>query len=122
MGAQPSGGSVFRHVDFTSRLVGPSEDKHPSHGDVLADHQTEFGHFGGREMLGQFGFQAVIRRSEIQSHLFGEAHGQRVSGVKFPLGLGTVHLLDGFFVESLTRRRRVPGKESGVALVEGRHF
>jgi hypothetical protein len=28
-------------------------------------------------------------------------------------------LRDGFFVESLTRRRRVPGEESGVTLIEG---
>ena len=33
-----------------------------------------------------------------------------------------MNLFDRLFVESLTRRRRVPGEESGVALVEGRHF
>ena len=100
----------------------PGKDQQSPKGDVLADHQPEFGDFSGAEMLAQFCPEGRIRRAKIQSHLLGEANGQSFPGFEAAVRLGEMNLGDGFLVESLTRRRRVPGEESGIALVDGRHL
>ena len=73
-------------------------------------------------MFGEFAPQSLTRRTEIQGEFLGKAYRERVPGLEFSLRRGSMDLLDGLFVESLTRRRRVPGKESGIALVDGRHL
>ena len=100
----------------------PGEDQEPTQGDVLADHQPEFGDFRRAEMLVQFGPEGGIGRAKVQRHLFGKANGQRVTGFEAAFGLRKVNLRDGFLVESLTRRRRVACEESGIALVERGDF
>ena len=49
-----------------------------------------------------------------------EAYGERVSRLQGALGLRPMDLADRLFVESLTRRRRVPREQSGVAVVQRR--
>ncbi len=115
-------GSVFGHVDRAGGLVPSREDQHAPHGDVLADHQTEFGDFGGGKVFGKLAPQSLTRRTEIQGEFFGKAYRECVPGLEFSLRRGSMDLLDGLLVESLTRRRRVTGEESGIALVEGRHL
>ena len=93
----------------------PGKDQEPTQGDVLADHQPEFGDFRRAEVLVQFGPEGGIGRAKVQRHLFGKANRQRVTGFEAAFGLGKVNLRDGFLVESLTRRRRVTCEESGIA-------
>lgn len=114
--------SILGNVDFARRLMPPGKDQEPTQGDVLADHQPEFGDFRRAEVLVQFGPEGGIGRAKVQRHLFGKANRQRVTGFEAAFGLGKVNLRDGFLVESLTRRRRVTCEESGIALVERGDF
>ena len=114
--------SILGDVDFVRRLVSPGEDQEPTKGDVLADHQSELGDFRWAEMLAEFCPEGRIRRAKIQSHLFGETNRQSIPGFEAAVRLGKMNLRDGFLVESLTRRRRVAGEESGIALIECGYF
>jgi hypothetical protein len=88
--------------------------------DVLADHHAQLRDLGVAEVLAQFGLEGLIHRAEVAGQLLGEANCQGIAWLELALALGQVDLLDGLLVESLTRRRRVPGEESGVAAVQGR--
>jgi hypothetical protein len=54
----------------------------------------------------------------VRRHAFGELDGQRLTRLELALGNGQMDLVDRFFVESLTRRRRVPGEASSIAVVD----
>jgi len=115
-------GSVFGYVDRASGLVPSRENQHAPHGNVLTDHQSELGDFSGRKVFGEFSPQSLTRRTEIQGEFLGKAYRQRVPGLKLSLRRGSMDLPNRFFVESLTRRRRVACEKSGIALVEGCDF
>jgi len=71
-------------------------------------------------VFAKFRFERRIYASEICRELLCEANRERIPGFEFALRLGEMNLRDRLFVESLTRRRRVTGEESGITLIESR--
>ena len=112
--------SVLRNVDLTRELVPTCDHEQAAQRNVLTDHESEFCNLGVLEVLAQLCFECRIHRSEVGREPFCKAHGKCVSGFEIALLLGQMNLSDRFFIESLTRRRRVAGEQSGVTLVEGR--
>jgi len=51
-------------------------------------------------------------------HSFSEAYGKCFTGLELAFFDGQMDLTDRLFIESLTRRRRVPGKASSVTFVD----
>ena len=115
-GASP--GWRVGNVDLAGDLVAPCDHEHATERDVLTDHHPELGDLGVAKMFAQLGEKRSIDRSEIGRESFGEPNGEGFAWGELARFDRTVDLLDRFFVESLTRRRRVARKESGVAAVE----
>lgn len=111
-------GSLLRNVDLTRELAPASDHEQATERNVLADHESEFSNFGVFEVLAQFRFEGRIHRSKVRRELLCEANGESLSGFEIAFRLGEMDLCDGLFVESLTRRRRVAGEESGVTFIE----
>ena len=88
--------------------------------DVLADHHPELGDLGIREVLAQLGHERRVDPAEIRGELLSEADRETISWLEAALSFRKVDLGDRVFVETLTRRRRVAGEQSGVAVVQGR--
>ena len=54
---------------------------------------------------------------EVGCHSFCVAYGEGIAWFEPSVRLWKIDLCDRFFVESLTRRRRVPCEESGIASI-----
>ena len=97
-----------------------ADHEHPTEGHVLADHEAEFGNLGVAEVIAKFADEAFVDTAEVGCELLGEANGEVFPRLERPLAFGLVDLGDRLFIESLLRSLRIPGEESGIALVHGR--
>ena len=70
-------------------------------------------------MFSKLGLEGRVDAAKIGREFFRKADCERVPGFEFALQLREMNLRNRFFVESLTRRRRVASEESGVTLIEG---
>ena len=96
-----------------------ADHEHPAEGHVLSDHQAELGDFGVAEVVAELADEGFVDRAEVGRELFGEANGEVFPGLELSFGFGQVDLGDRLFIESLLRSLRIPGEESGIALVHG---
>ena len=71
-------------------------------------------------MIAKFADEAFVDTAEVGRELLGEATGEVFPRLERPLAFGLVDLGDRLFIESLLRSLRIPGEESGIALVHGR--
>ena len=110
---------VLRRVNLASKFVATGNHEQASQCNVLVDHESEFRDFGVLEMFTKLSLEGAIDGSVIGRETFGKSHRQRVSGFELPFCLREVDLRNDLFGKSLTRRRRVPSEESGVALIDG---
>ena len=100
--------------------MGVRDHEQPAERDVLADHQPELGDLGILEVRAQLAHEGVVDRPEVGGELLREADRERFPRLEFALRLGPVDLRDRVLIEPLTRRRRVPSEQSGVATVQRR--
>ena len=70
-------------------------------------------------MFAKLRFEHRIDTSKVRREFLCKANREGIPGFEFALRLREMDLRNRLFVESLTRRRRVSGKESGVTLIEG---
>jgi hypothetical protein len=98
----------------------PRDDEHASQCQVLTDHQSELDDFCAAEMLSEFCEKCGVDLVEIARHLFCVTNSEGVARFESAFRFRQVNLCDRFFVQSLTRRRRVACKESGIALIDRR--
>jgi hypothetical protein len=84
----------------------------------LTGHHTQFRNLSVAEVLTEFVHETRIHGTKVRGQLFSKTHRQRISRLKVAFRLGQTDLGHDLFVQSLTRRRRVPSKQSGVAIVE----
>lgn len=109
-------------VNFAGALMCARDDEHAAHCQVLSDHQAKLDDLRVAEMRSKLCLERSIDRAKIRRHSLGITYCECISRVELSLGEGLVNLGHRFFVESLTRRRRVPGEESSIALVDGSDF
>ena len=94
------------------------DDEHASQSQVLANHQSELDDFRITEMFSQFREKRAVDFVKIGCHLFRVSYGEGIARLEFPFRLRKMNLCDRFFVEPLTRRRRVACEESGITFVD----
>ena len=97
-------------------------DEHATQCQVLTDHQSKLDDFCVAEMMTELCEKRGVDLVEITRHLFCIANSEGVARFESALRFRQMNLCDRFFVQSLTRRRRVSCKESGVALIDRRDF
>ena len=95
-------------------------DEHSSERNVLPDHQEQLGDFRVGKLRAQLGHEWGVDASMVGRHSFSEAYGKRLAWLELAFLDGQMDLTDRLFIESLTRRRRVPGEASSVAFVDRR--
>ena len=88
----------------------------------MTGHHTQFRNLSVAEVLTEFVHETRIHGTKVRGQLFSKTHRQRISRLKVAFSLGQTDLGHDLFVQSLTRRRRVPSKQSGVAIVEFGHL
>lgn len=92
--------------------------EHTTHREILTDHESELDDLCVAEMRAKLGLEIGINGSEILRHPLRITYSQSVSWLELSLRERLMDLRHDVFIQSLTRRRRVPGEESSIALVD----
>ena len=114
--------SIARRVDFARSLVQIELDEQPPEGEVLADHHAELHDLVVVEEIAPTRDERGIGLLPVAGECFGPLDRIRLARFEVALLGRLVDLRDRVLIESLTRRRRVPSEQSGVAGVEGRNL
>lgn len=90
--------------------------------EILPDHHPELDDLCFTEVLSRLRHEGWVYLLPVRRERLRPADRDRLSRLEGALLRGFVDLRDRLFVEALTRRRRVPCEQSGVAAVERRHL